>query len=72
MLYEIEHEGHIVVTSANARYALETLFNETSVLFDVNDKLPKVKALRVGEVFLLGARTYVTAYEQDMMGGKLV
>ncbi|BEU14587.1 hypothetical protein [Bacillus phage CM1] len=72
MLYEIEHDGYIVVVSPNPKYALEKLFNDTMVLFDIDDKLPKLQKMNVGETFVLASGTYVTTYEQDMMGGKLV
>ncbi|UNA01632.1 membrane-bound protein [Bacillus phage vB_BcgM] len=69
MRYKIEHAGEVVVFTNNLRYGLQKLFDDTNVLFDIEDKYNKAKVLKAGEVYLLAANTYITAYEVDMMGG---
>lgn len=71
MRYKIEHDGETVVITNNLRYGLQKLFDDTDVLFDIEDKYKKAVILRAGETFLLASHTYITAYEVDMMGGIL-
>ncbi|AEW47347.1 hypothetical protein BCB4_0115 [Bacillus phage B4] len=71
MRYKIEHDGETVVITNNLRYGLQKLFDDTDVLFDIEDKYKKAVILIAGEIFLLAAHTYITAYEVDMMGGIL-